>query len=120
MGGRKPSPLRNVVGNLAPIRNERAQLNNAIEKQDPKQIALSTLNLFRKSKYAISNLSNAIDMRGVFLHEKKRILKPKETKDFVREYWNKVKQKKKLSTIPEIDRILIDSASKILKRRGKK
>lgn len=120
MGGRKSYPLRDVIGDLRQTKHERKELKEAIADKDPQRIAVTTLNVLRQSKDAVRNIANAIDMFSLFTETVNKRIKPEKIKEVATDYWNETKTKKRIESGPEIDRILIDSATKILKKRGRK
>ena len=120
MGGRKTYSVRKVLGDLRQSIGERKKLSAAISEEDAKKITQATLDVFRKSDYAVDNLSKVLDMADIFEELEGKEIKPKETKQIVTDFWNKTKEDRNIKTGAEIDRNLIESATKILKRGGKK
>jgi hypothetical protein len=121
MGGRKPHSVRKVLGtNLGQTSIERKELKEAIHERNPKNIAQKTLSAFEKSDFAISNLTKALDMFEVAQKIKGKDLSSEELKVKVSNDWAIVKKQKAIKIEPEIERIFVDSALKLLKRRGRK
>jgi predicted transcriptional regulator len=120
MGGRKPTSIRKVLGNLRQSVHERRDLGRALSDENPSQIAESTTNTIRKSTNVIRSLSNAIQMLGVFSEKEKEDLGTTEARKIATQYWENVKQERKIEPNLETDRILINLVSRLLKRGGKK
>jgi len=119
MGGRKTYSVKKILGDINGKSPERRALRKAIKEKDPKQIADSTLNLFKASKMP-SNFSQILDMFEVVQEiEKKKVSKDK-LKEEISNLWADTKKAKKIKDFPELDRILVDSAVKILEEKGDK
>lgn len=120
MGGRKSYSVRSVLGDLRHSVRERKDLAKAISDEQPQKIVKSTVEAFKKSNYAIENLSKAIDMYDFFREVEKKKIKPKDVRKAVTEYWLRTKEKKKIKSTLEIDRILINSTVAVAKRSATK
>lgn len=120
MGGRKTYSARKVLGDLRQSTSERKRLSAAISEEDPKKISQATLDAFRKSDYAVDNLSKILDMADIFEEVEGKDIETKNVKQVVTDFWNKTKDERNIKTEAEIDRNLIESATKVLKRGGKK
>ena len=120
MGGRKSYPAKKVLGDLRQTTKERKALANAMISEQPKKVVQATLNAFRKSDQAISHLTKLFDMVDLFNETKGETFDKKEAKQKATDYWTQTKKEKDISTETEIDRLLIDSATKALKKKGGK
>ncbi len=120
MGGRKSYPVERVVGPSEKIRPNKQALIDAIRSEEPKKIVSSAVKLFSSSDTAVSNLAKAVKLLD-FIDDniEKKELKYQERKELVSKEWAKIKKEQELDTPSEIDRIFIDSATKVI-RRGKK
>ena len=119
MGGRKTYPVKNVVGSDKSLISPRRKLASAINEESPEKIVQTTVNLFQQSKTGLNNLAAAINMYD-FFKEQKEVKELKDIKKDVSDFWTKTKEEKSLKTSSEVDRIIVDSAVKVLKKRGKK
>lgn len=117
MGGRKSYSSKNVLGSTRSSRKEKKQLVEAIESENPKKIVQSTLGLFEKSDKALDVLSNASYMFDFFEEQKGERFDQRKTKKDATKFWSKVKQDKKLKSSKEVDRIIVDSTAKSLRKK---
>ena len=121
MGGRKPHSIKKVLGvDFGQTSLERRALKEAIQEKDPTNIAQKTLNAFGKSDFAISNLTKALDMFEVTQKIKEKEIPLENLKVKISNDWAIAKKEKGIKIEPEIERIFVDSALKLLKRRKKK
>ncbi len=96
------------------------ELKQALLEENYKDAATATVEAFKKSNFAVKNLSNVIDMFEVIDNINKKEIKSEDLKKEISNNWIQTKKDKNLKTEKEIDRILVDSATKILKEGGKK
>lgn len=120
MGGRKPASVKRVLGNLSHSVTERKHLGEALTKEIPSQIAVSTLNTIRKSTNAISNLSNAIRMLDLFSEGDTPGLSTADARKKATKYWESIKKEREIPPNLDTDRVLISQAARILKMGGSK
>ena len=120
MGGRKPTSIRKVLGNLKQSQSERKDLGKAFSQENPAQIAIATVNAVRKSTDAIRNLSNAIQMLDLFSESGKSDLGSTEARKIATQHWEQVKKERKIEPNLETDRLLINLTARLLKGGGKK
>lgn len=119
MGGRTSYPVKKVLGDLRQTAPELKALAVAIEKENTEKIVSSTVNAFRKSDYALSNLAHLIIMSGLFTQLEGKTIKG-DIRKIVTKYWIKAKRDKGFTTTPEADRNIINSATRALKHRDEK
>lgn len=120
MGGRKGYSAKRVIGDARSFLKEKKRFEEALKEEKPEKIVQTTLEIFNKSDTAIDNLSKGLAMFGFFEDSKKREKTAKEVKKEATKYWTKVKEDKKITAISEIDRLIVESATKTLRRRLKK
>jgi len=119
MGGRKTYSVKKVIGDRRKFPSESKQFISALKEKNPKKIAQSTIEMFQKSDTALSNLSKALEM-AKFIAQTKKELPPSEIRKRASNYWIKQRAKKRIKASPEIDRILVNSAVKVLRKKEKK
>lgn len=113
-------PIKRVLGNLSSSKEERKKLKQALLDENYKDAASATIEAFKKSNFAVKNLSSVIDMFDVIDDINKKEIKEENLKKEISSQWIQLKKNKNLKTEKEIDRILVDSATKVLKDGGKK
>ena len=120
MGGRKSARMDRVVGKSDKIKPNKKAFFSAIDSENPKKIVSAAVDLLSSSDSAISNLSQAAKLLGFISENKLKKTAPYQNrKEEVTKEWAKIKKEHDLKTSSEIDRIFIDSATKVI-RRGKK
>lgn len=120
MGGRKSYSAQKVLGDLRQTAKERKDISNAMASEEPRKIIQATLNAFSKSDKAISHLTRLFDIVDLFDQTKGETYDKEEAKKKATDFWTKTKKDNDIHTEIEIDRLLIDSATKALKKRGEK
>ena len=120
MGGRTGYPLNLVVGDLRKLSPEKKALGQAISNQKPEKIASSTLNMFQKSKKALSFLSASLDMHDIFQPDERKNVEPRHEQRSATRFWNDLKKKKHINTTPEIDYLIIKTATRVLRHKKKR
>ena len=119
MGGRKSYTTDRVVGKSDKLKPQKQALAQAILSEDPKRIVSSAVNLLSSSDVAIGNLATAVKLLDFISENKKRPpLSYQERKELVSKEWAKIKKTDDLKTSSTIDKLLIESATKVI-RRGK-
>lgn len=120
MGGRKTYPVKKILGDLRETTRERKTLKKAISQQNPKKIAQATLDVFRNSTSAVSNLSKTYYMLKFVREFEKTKATSEDIKKDVTSFWTNIKENKGIKLEHEMERVLIDSTTHILKREVKK
>jgi hypothetical protein len=118
MGGRKPSSIKRVLGVGSFPQRIRQPFETALHTEEPSRIAKATVRLFLQSKGGIANLAKGLQMLSAFKSAPTKKMTEDEAKAYASEYFAKKKESHKISTIPEIDRLIIESASRALSKRG--
>lgn len=121
MGGRRSYKVKHVVGTSRSIISEKRKLTSALKKKDPKEIAVSSAKLIAKSELSLKNLAmvtKLADFIGTSV-AKKEFLSYKERRKLASEAWTKIKKAEKIETTPEVDKIIVTSATKAIRRRRK-
>lgn len=120
MGGRKPARVERIVGKSKDLSNNKKDFVNSIKTEKPEKIVKSALSFISSSDLAVKNLAKGLDFFDfIDKEEKKEHLDYQDRKELTSQAWSKLKKDNKIETTSEIDRILIESATKII-RRGKK
>jgi hypothetical protein len=120
MGGRKSYTLESVVGRTAENAKARQKFVSSVKSKDSTSIVSSALDLFAKSDKLVHNLTEAVQ---AFEFVRKNAEAPQLDRESRRrlasEYWTKRREETGLPPNPAIDRILVDSIAKYI-RRGKR
>jgi|SRR3989344_8791401 len=120
MGGRKASRIERVVGTLDKLKPNKREFINAVQTEKPEKIISSAINFLSSSDQAISNIAKAARLLEFISSNKNKNEAPyQDRKEEVTDEWAQIKKKDNLKTSSEIDRIFIESATKVI-RRGKK
>ena len=117
MGGRKSHRVEKVIGSNLKIKNDIKKLKESLENQDPKGITNSTVQMVKDSSLAINNLSCVFyfyDLLSTFPEKKPY----NERRKIISEFWLKTKKKNNIETSSAFDKIIIDSATKMLGKGG--
>jgi len=120
MGGRKSARIEKIVGKSDYLKQDKKRFLDAIQSENPKKIVSSAVEFLTSSNEAINNISKATKLLD-FINETKNRKETSynERKEEVSKKWAEIKKKESLSTSSEIDKIFIESATKVI-RRGKK
>lgn len=117
MGGRRPAKIEQVVGKSKKITERKKSFFEAVETQSPERIISSAVDLLVSSDNAVSNLAQATKLLGLISETKnKKSEKYPRRRQEASKRWAEIKKKEKLKTSPEIDRILVESAAKVIRR----
>jgi hypothetical protein len=120
MGGRKSSKVEKIVGTSDKLKSNKKDFLDAVKSENPKKIISSAVDYITKSDQAISNLAKAAKLLDFISANKNKKEAPyQERKEEVTSEWAEIKKKQDVKTSSEIDRIFIESATKVI-RRGKK
>jgi hypothetical protein len=118
MGGRKPASIRRVLGNLLPPKRTQEQFENALLKKEPGSIAKATVRLFLNSRGGISNLGHGLQMLSFFNKLPPGKIKPSDIKLKASQYLDDKKNKQQIEMSSDVSRLIIDSATRALIKRG--
>lgn len=120
MGGRKSARVERIVGKSKELTINKKDFVKSIKTEKPGKIAKSALSFISASNTAIKNLAKGIDFFDyIDKEEKKKPLNYQERKELTSKAWSKLKKSEKIDTPSEVDRILIDSATKVIRRKKK-
>lgn len=120
MGGRKSSRTEKIVGTSKQLKSHKKEFVKAIKSQDPEKIVSSAVEYYSASDTAVKNLVKATELFDFIDEEEdKNELDYQNRKELATKKWSDIKEKSKIDSDSEIDRILIESATKVI-RRGKK
>lgn len=120
MGGRKSYPLEAVVGKGARTARAKSRLLSAVESKESRQIVSSALNLASKSDLLLDSLSEAVKAFDfVQSNAEAPTLGYNARKRLASEYWTKRRKETDTPSNTAIDRIIVDSIAKFI-RRGKR
>ena len=120
MGGRKSHKVEIVVGKSKEIIKRKSKFIRSFASEEPDNIIQSAIDLFSSSSQVVDNLYQATKLLDfVKKHKEKKTISYKDRKEVVAKKWANIKKKEKLETSSEADRILIESAAKVI-RRGRK
>ena len=118
MGGRKPARIEKVTGSSKKIKEDVKDLKKSLRAQKPKKIVDSTIKLARDS-FVLKNKLSIVSYFYNYILKKSRIPEKrsyKERKKIVTEFWINFKKENKIKTSTSFDKILIDSATKVIMR----
>ena len=120
MGGRKSSRVEKIVGSSKQLQPQKRDFIKAVKSQNSEKIVSSSVKYFSSSKIAFKNLAKATELLDfIDEEENKKELDYQKRKEIVTKKWSEIKEKFKIESSSEIDRIFIESATKVI-RRGKK
>lgn len=116
MGGRKSYFIEDVVGENP--ERKRKFLSSA-KSGSVEKVSQTSMEMFAKSDKVIDDLSSVFETLS-FIDEnlKKTPLKYEERKRLASKFWAKRKKKKKIDTNRSLDRIIVDSLAKVIRRGG--
>jgi hypothetical protein len=121
MGGRKSYTLDSVVGKSQRNAKAKEDFVSSIQSKESKRIVSSALDLFSKSDKAALDLAEAVD---AFDFVKSNVggqpLDYENRKRLASEYWAKRKKETSTPSNSVLDRILVDSIAKLIRRGRRK
>jgi hypothetical protein len=117
MGGRRPASVEKVVGKSKKVTERKKSFFRAVKSEKTDNIVSSAIDLFGSSDEAVHNLYQATKFLNFISknkHKKAEIYDKR--KEEATKKWAEIKKKEKLKTSSEIDRILVESATKVIRR----
>ncbi len=118
MGGRKSYSSRKLVGGSKGAKQSFATLKDVLDKSQTKKVGVSALDVFSSSKKTLDYTSYATKLTPHIIRNYKKWNEEKDDNKVRREIskaWGEVKQKNKISTPKQVDRVIIDNALKSLR-----
>jgi len=116
MGGRKGYPLRKIVGDIRKIKEEKADLLDAIESKDVKKVASSSARMLAKSSDALEALAHGylfIDsLKKDYDKLRKESVKARRLE--ISRRWARYRKEKGLDFDDTVNRDIIDTATRTL------
>jgi hypothetical protein len=120
MGGRKTYTLDVVVGKTAENARARERLIASVDSKDPRTIVSSALDLALKSEKLVHNLAEAVQaIDFVRANADAPALDYEGRKRLASKYWTERKKETGTPSDSVVDRLLVDSLTKFI-RRGKR
>jgi uncharacterized phage-like protein YoqJ len=120
MGGRKSYSLDIMIGKSKKNKQNKKEFIETIQSKESKRILSKTIDMFTNSETLVDNLSEIVNaFQFVEENAKGYPLNYDERKRMAAKFWANKKKEIKISTPYEIDRIFVDSITKVI-RRGKK
>lgn len=117
MGGRRSKKVRQVFG--SGNRGTKIKLTRAIKEKNVEQMTLAGFNLFFESKKMRNQFSHAVRFMNVIAKEaaQRNGMKKGESDKFASKVWADIKDKERIETTRELDKVLVSSASEVLRRK---
>lgn len=118
MGGRKSHSIKRVIGSTSTLRIDRNRLLDSIRQERPRAIVKATIDIVKSSESAVGSLANVSTFYSILSSFKNKPI-PEDIKKQISSKWAETKKERKIELAPEVEKLLVNSAVEVLKRRGK-
>jgi hypothetical protein len=121
MGGRKSYNLVKVLGKTAQSARARQRLTKSIESKESKKIASSALDLLARSDKALDSLAEVVETFDfVRSNAEGSPLDREARRRLASKFWTEKKKETETPSDSVLDRIIVDSVTKFIRRGRRK
>jgi hypothetical protein len=120
MGGRRAGNIRNLVGIGGAVTAGRRELSKAVREADPEAIAGASIRLVASSQLGVSALRYGLKLALFLDRNAKRLqqLEPRARVEEIRRAWSELKRREGIQSSPELDSVVVTSASQTIRGGG--
>ena len=120
MGGRKSYSSKKFLGNSVAVKKEVKKLKDYIETKDISNIPVQTLTIFSKSSNPLKYSAYSTKFFPELIRNLSQWKEEKDINELRRKVtlsWSQVKERSKIKSPKEVDRIVIENAVKFVEDR---